>query len=281
MRHIATGILNLVTAAVLAAPAAQAKEPCGDVISINAPAGGAYRVALAIPESKPPLASLILLPGGGGFANLDEQGCAQALTGNSLIRSVAAFRAGGMVAALADAPAEYQGREGLGGFRIDARHATALGLLVRELRQRFPAPVWIVGTSRGAISAANAAARLGGGDAPDGVVLTSPVTVGTKGAMLWTIQSVFDLPLKQIAAPLLLVGHAADQCLRSPPTNLGRLAAATASGRQQIVTLTGGPGSRFTAPSLDACEGREPHGFADQETDAVAGIIRFVTGGRY
>lgn len=265
----------------LLANAAQSQSDCGRAEMAGSDASR-FRVAIAEPASGAPSAILVLLAGGGGFVDLDERGCARALTGNSLIRSIPAFRAGGVATALVDAPADHQGREGLGGFRIDPRHAAALGALIAQLRGRYGAPVWIVGTSRGAISAANAASRLIGPEAPDGVVLTSPVTVGSKGNMAWVIQSVFDLPLDRIRQPLLLVGHAGDRCLRSPADKLPAIAAAAAaSRRQQTVIVTGGPGSRHPAGSIEACEGREPHGFAEQEADVAAGILRFVHGGAY
>lgn len=237
------------------APMAGAAARCGEVLEVGA--------------------------GGGGAVKLDDQGCPRALAGNSLVRSIPIFRAAGVATALADAPAELQGRDGLGGHRIDPRHAEAIGALVRELRQRVGTPVWVVGTSRGAISAANAASRLAGEAAPDGVVLTSPVTVGSRSALGWTTQTVFDLPLDRIRLPLLVVGHEADRCLRSPATNLTRIATQASSTRKQVAAVGGGPGSRFASPDLGACEGREPHGFADQEAEVVAGIVRFVRGGAY
>lgn len=264
----------------LAIPAAAAAR-CGEVLQIDVEGGDSFRVALARPESGTPAATLILLPGGAGAVRLDDQGCPRSLAGNSLVRSIPLFRAAGAATALADAPANLQGRDGLGGHRIAPGHAEAIGTLVRDLRRRIDAPVWIVGTSRGAISAANAASRLAGEAAADGVVLTSPVTVGSRGALAWTSQSVFDLPLERIRLPLLVVGHEGDKCLRSPPTNLERIAAATAGPRRQVAIMTGGTGSRFATPDLGACEGREPHGFADQEAALVAGILRFVRGGNF
>ena len=93
-------------------------------------------------------------------------------------------------------------------------------------------------------------------------------------------QTVFDLPLAAIRLPLLVIAHAEDRCLRSPPGRIGELAARTASTRKQEVTLTGGPGWTGAA-STDACIGRAPHGFVEQEAEVVAGIARFVGGGRY
>jgi hypothetical protein len=91
---------------------------------------------------------------------------------------------------------------------------------------------------------------------------------------------VFDLPLTDIAQPLLVVVHAQDNCLRSPPTESARVIGATRSVRAQAVSVTGGPGVR-TADPLQACEGRSPHGFAEQEADVAQGIARFVRGARY
>ncbi len=279
MKRMLPILALLVLAAAPEMAAAQA--PCGRLETLAAAEGGPYRVSVGEPEGRP-AAVLILLPGGGGFADLDDRGCPRALTGNSLIRSVPAFRTAGVATALVDAPAAYQGGEGLGGFRIEPGHAAALGGLVPVLRQRYSVPVWIVGTSRGAISAANAASRLDGDAAPDGVVLTSPVSAGGRGRLAWVAQSVFDLPLDRIRQPLLLVGHEADRCLRSPPASLATIAAAASgSARLQVVTVTGGPGSRFASAAVEACEGREPHGFAEQEAEVAAGIVRFVRGGRY
>jgi hypothetical protein len=270
--------LLAVVALALLAPGAAAAA-CGEVLQIGEAGSDSFRAVLVLPDKGAPAATLLLLPGGGGAVGLDPGGCARRLTGNSLVRSMPLFRAAGVATVLADAPAGMQGRDGLGGHRIEPRHAEAIGLLVRELRRRVNAPVWIVGTSRGAISAANAASRLTGEAAADGVVLTSPVTVGSKSTAGWTAQSVFDLPLERIRLPLLVVGHDADRCVRSPASNLARIAAASASPRKQVAVMTSGPGSRFAAADLGACEGREPHGFAEQEAELVAGIVRFVRGG--
>ncbi len=91
----------------------------------------------------------------------------------------------------------------------------------------------------------------------------------------------FDLPLEEIRMPLLLVGHAADRCVRSPAARMGEVVArATGSPRHQMVTVSGGPGTPGAA-GLAACEGRSPHGYVDQEDEVAAGIVRFVKGGSY
>lgn len=251
---------------------------CGEVVNVQTHAGSTTRYALTVPQGAK--GALVLLPGGSGHADLDARGCAQKLKGNSLIRSQELFQREGFATALVDAPSDYTGAEGLGGFRASPGHAEDLGKVIADVRRRVPGPVWLIGTSRGAISAGNAAGRLKGTAAPDGVVLTSPVTVGTTGGRLaWTAQTALDAPLEGVTVPLLLVGHAADACLRSPPDGMAAIAKRTKSQRLQVVTVTGGPGSRQSG--LAACEGRSPHAFVEQEAEVAAGIARFVRGGIY
>jgi hypothetical protein len=38
---------------------------------------------------------------------------------------------------------------------------------------------------------------------------------------------------------------------------------------------------KTTMSSIDACVGRSPHGFVDQEAEVAAGIARFVRGGSF
>lgn len=266
------------TAGLLLAIAANSALACGDVVTLKTHGSSTTRYALTVPPKA--TAVLVLLPGGSGHADLGADGCARKLKGNSLIRSQELFQRDGFATALADAPSDHHGEHGLEDFRAKAAHAEDLGKVVADLRARLKLPVWIAGTSRGAISAANAAGRLSGASAPDGVILTSPVTVGTQGGrMAWTAQAVQDAPLERITLPLLLVGHAADNCMRSPASGLAGIERRAKSSRVQSVTITGGPGSRQSG--LAACEGRSPHGFADQEAEVATGIARFVRGGRY
>src|SRR5262245_4548083 len=164
------------------------------------------RYALAGPKEAPagdPIA-LVLLVGGGGDLDLDERGCPRALKGNSLVRSLPHFHADGFVTALVDAPSDHQGGDGLGGFRTSPDHAADLGLVVTDVRRRTNGSVWVVGTSRGTISAANVASRFTSLATPDGVVLTSAVTSGFRGARgkPWVSQTVFDLKLDAIRSPV-------------------------------------------------------------------------------
>jgi len=257
---------------------------CGEVVTIQTHDGTTTRYALAYPRPAPAeegRVALVLLVGGAGHLNLDDRGCPRALRGNSLVRSLPLFHGAGFVTALVDAPSDYAGADGLAGFRIAAEHAEDLGKLIADVRRRTQAAVWLVGTSRGSISAVNAAARLSGHSAPDGLVLTSALMSGFSGGRKpWVAQTVFDLPLEQIRVPVLVIGHVEDKCVRSPADRMQEIAARTAGVREQVVAVTGGPGWPGRA-GIEACVGRAPHGYVDQEAEVAAGIARFVKGGAY
>lgn len=277
LRQTASALLALLPAL------AHASATCGEVATVATHGGTTTRYTFNPPKPSPAGAiALVLLPGGGGHLDIDAAGCPRALKGNSLVRSAPLFRELGFHTALVDAPSSMPGEDGLAGFRLAADHAEDIGRIVADVRARSgAAAVWLVGTSRGSISATNAAARLAGPAAADGVVLTSALMFGQSGGRKSHVsQTVFDVPLESIVLPLLVVGHADDACLRSPTRLMGGIAERVGSARKQFVTVTGGPGGAGGA-SLAACEGRSPHGFIDQEAEVAAGIARFIRGERY
>jgi hypothetical protein len=280
-RVLVPALLGALTAAAIGPSVAFAQGACGELVRLPTH----DRTTTLVSLDKPSAASqdrttLVLLVGGGGYLNLDAKGCPRELKGNSLVRSLPHFHKAAFATALVDAPSDHPGEDGLKGFRITAKHADDLGKVVANVRRRNNGPVWLVGTSRGTLSAVNAASRLTGEAAADGVVLTSAITSGGKGGRKpWAAQTVFDVRLEAIRMPVLVVGHASDKCVRTPARLMGRITARTNGAREQVVTVTGGPGGRF--PGLEACQGRTPHGFLQQEAEVAAGIARFVRGGSY
>lgn len=254
---------------------------CGELVTVQTHGGTTTLYTLAHPQPAPAQGvrvALVLLVGGGGHLDFDDRGCPRALKGNSLVRSLSHFHGAGFVTALVDAPSDHPGEDGLAGFRIAPEHAEDLGKVIADVRARTKASVWLIGTSRGTISAVNAAARLAGSAAPDGLVLTSALTSGYSGARKeWVAHSVFDLPLEEIRIPVLVVGHAQDKCVRTPPELMSRITDRTSGAREQVVTVTGGPGEPEPS-SVYACRGRSPHGYIGQEAEVVAGIARFIGG---
>ena len=258
---------------------AQEPKSCGELIELAGHNNTKLFYSFVVPDNAK--AVLVLLPGGPGFADLDKSGCARKLKGNSLVRTRDLFHTQGFATVLADAPSNYRGPDGLGGFRISPLHAGDLGKIIADTRQRTKLPVWLVGTSRGSISAVNAASRLTGDQAPDGLVLTSPVTSGNPGGRKpWVAQTVFSVNLAAIKIPVLIVAHANDTCIRTPPSLAASILNHTNGSREQAVTVKGGNVHRGEA-GIDVCTGRTPHGFIGQEQELIDGIIRFIKGGNY
>lgn len=292
MRSSVAGLIFLAAAAAPAFAQNGAASPavsCGELVTVATHGGSTTRYALAGQAAPHPgtagrggPTALVLLVGGGGDVALDEGGCPRSLTRNSLIRMRPFFHAAGFVTALVDAPSDQRGEEGLAGFRTAPSHAEDLGKVIADLRARTGGAVWLLGHSRGTISAANAAARLTGPAAPDGLVLLSAMMVGEASRRKpYAAQTVFDPPLDAIAVPVLVIGHAADNCVRSPARQIGEVTARTRSPRRQSVVLTGGPIAPGRAPNIGDCGPGEPHDFVAQEDELAAGIMRFVGGGLY
>ena len=266
--------------------AAATPQPCGPVVTLAAHASSTIRYSW-LPGQKQADATgsvaLVLLVGGPGTLDLDDTGCPRHLNGNILIRAAPMWRAAGLTTVLVDAPSDWAGDEGLAGFRIEPAHAHDLARVIHDVRHRTGASaVWLIGHSRGTLSAANAAARLHGDDAPDGVVLASAMLSGEAARRKpWAAQTVFDTGVKDFTGALLLLGHVADNCTRSLPQRLDAVGQGAKSARLQVALVTGGPRSTGRAPNLAGCEVHEAHDYVEQDTEFAVGVLRFITGGQF
>jgi len=127
-------------------------------------------------------------------------------------------------------------------------------------RESLCPPVWLIGTSRGAISVANAAARLSGAERPDGIVVTSGTLMSSRSDSQSAQSTVRGL--NRIAVPTLLVGHELDQCRFSPASDaVAFRKLLTGAPRVDVKTLSGG------ISEGPPCESWAYHGFngLDQE----------------
>jgi pimeloyl-ACP methyl ester carboxylesterase len=130
-------------------------------------------------------------------------------------------------------------------------------------------PVWLVGTSRGTISAATAAARLANiGPAAAGLVLTATLTDDPVPD-----KDVFDAPPHLIDVPVFIASHEDDACFVSPPDDIDDLVAAPAGAPKVKAEklLKGGHGA-----ISDACDALAPHGFFGVEAKVIKKIAKFI-----
>jgi len=154
-----------------------------------------------------PIATVILFAGYGGYLDITKSGIQQP-SENFLVRSRELFAARNFITVVIDTPSDFSSTEGILGWRATKTHAQDLQKIISKLRQTADVPLWLVGTSRGTISVANAAARLQE-NGPDGIVLTATVVeAGGRNSGY-----VGDVDLEKIRVPTLIVHHDEDGCV--------------------------------------------------------------------
>lgn len=207
-----------------------------------------------------PRATLLLLPGGAGGFGQVAQG--RATGANFLVRSAPLFAAQGFNVAVAGRPSDIDDLDYE--LRLGERHQTDLREVLAELRRRSPAPVWLVGTSRGTVSAVAAALRLQ--DQLAGLVLSSSIVAAGKTGNL------ASQDLAALKLPVLMVHHRQDACGVCPPaavpTVLAKLSAAPV---KQLLWADGG-----STTSGEACGALHRHGYIGIEAEVVAQISAWI-----
>lgn len=217
-----------------------------------------------------PIAVLMLLIGGNGKLNL---ALGQQNTGstNFVARTRYHFAAERYVVALVDAASDFLALgSGLSGHRQPHqlhgdKYLLDLAAVMSDLRTRYPTlPLWAVGTSRGTIGAAVAAAYVA--PPPDGIVLTSPLTGPSAVGDLQTVD------LESISVPALIVSHQDDECSVTKPEDSKTLKHRfTSAPRVQLRIFNGG-----SAPLSDACDPLAPHGFFGIEQKVIEAITKWI-----
>ena len=252
MKSLLAAILGIVV------PLAYGQE----IVTLQTRPGATQSYFLArAPQS--PQAVAVLLPGGGGNIRLrTEDGQIRFGPNNFVVRTRTEYINRGVVAAIVDAPSDQQ--TGMADeFRLGEQHHTDISAMVEDLKKRFPGiPVFLVGTSRGTISAAALGKRMG--KSVDGVVLTSTVFLPSSGRRSQPGLSGFDF--SSIAAPLLFVHHVDDGCGVTPYYAAKRLA-----DRYPLVSVTGGQ-----PPQSEPCEALSAHGYLGKEDETVEAIVNWM-----
>jgi predicted esterase len=204
-------------------------------------------------------ATVLLFSGGSGGIGYRD---GEPKSGNFLIRSRDEFAKAEFNVALMGNPSDMP--KLTPAFRQSSEHFADVRAVVQDIRSRTPAPIWLVGTSQGTISAAASGIDLG--SAIQGVVLTSTLSGQQVGG------SVSDLALNQLAVPVLVHQHAKDSCKLTPPYLAARLIdKLTASPVKKYIEVDGGQN-----PTGPACEAFHYHGYIEMEPQAVAQISAWI-----
>lgn len=231
-----------------------------DIVTLSTRSGVTQSYLLAAPEAGKAKAVAILFPGGAGKTDLERETARKVLNrGNFLVRTRQMFAAQGVAAAVVDSPSDQpSGMED--NFRLSESHAEDIGKVVADLKKRFPGlPVFLVGTSRGTISAASAGKRLG--KEVDGVALTSTLFLANRRQ-----PGLSGFDFSTIPSPLLFVHHVDDGCSVTPYSSAKRL-----SDRFPLVSVSGG-----MPPQSDPCEAMSAHGYLGKEPETVEAIAKWM-----
>jgi len=212
-------------------------------------------------------AVVLLFPGSGGLIQLrSENGKPRFNQGNFLVRSRAEFIKRGMVAAILDAPSDQQNGWGMSDlFRLSDEHLQDMSVVTEYLAKRFPeVPLFLIGTSRGTISAAALGSRLAQQTA--GAVLTATMFRQTSKKSKEPGEGLSKFDFATIKVPLLLVHHVSDQCESTPYADAARL-----SEKYPLISVFGGP-----TPQSGPCEAVSQHGFLGKESETVEQIVNWM-----
>jgi len=244
---------------VLGAGAAHAQE----IVNLQTRGDVTQSYLLVKPEAGPVQGVAVLFPGAAGILELRLEGDRIAFRRNNfLVRSREEFVRHGVAAAIVDAPSDQpQGMDDY--FRIGKAHATDIAAVIADLKKRLgDVPVFLVGTSRGTISAAALGRAFG--DSVAGVVLTATLFLASGGRSPNPGLSGFDFTT--IRSPLLFVHHAEDECRYTPYRSAKNLAS-----RFPLITINGGDPAR-----AQPCEALSAHGFLGKEPETVEAIVKWM-----
>lgn len=229
------------------------------MITLSTRPGVQQRILMIQPEGKS-TGILILFPGGDGAGHFKESGRGFRLSNNFLVRGSHLFALEGFTAAILDVPSDRP--SGMSdGFRTSPGHLREMRAVVSFFAETYRQPIFLVGTSRGTLSAAYVATAIEEAGV-GGVVLTG------------TYEQIGSLPLERIRYPVLFIHHRDDGCRITPYAGARDLfRRVTASRKKDFVTVIGG-----NPPLSKPCEALSYHGFLGKENEVVKAITDWLSG---
>lgn len=258
---------KIILCALLAALAAASPAAAQNTRTVDIPTrpGVTQRFLVITPEQ--PKAAVILFAGGDGGLSLSAEGGMQNLGGNFLVRSRQLFANQGFTTVVIDAPSDRQSYPFLSGQRQTAAHIADVKAVMAWLRAQAKIPVWLIGTSRGTLSAGYIATLLPPVDGgPDGIVLTATILRDSRS------RTVPEMELDRIRIPVLVAHHRHDGCRGTLHSDLPLLMTRlTTPPRKELFVFEGG------IDQGDPCQARAYHGFNGIEREVIDKIAAWIT----
>ncbi|MDF3982203.1 hypothetical protein P3W24_08985 [Luteibacter sp. PPL201] len=248
---------------MLAASGAPAEAgPRGDTDAIQTlrlADGDMQRILVA--KATPSKGTIVMLPGGEGDVGLHGDGDIRH-GHNVVVRTRALWNAHGYSVVIPDTIDHAN----LRGQRSTPAYGQRVEELIAYAHAHVGGPVFLLGTSQGAIAAMNGAAHAPEGRLA-GLVLTESVSVkGGSG------ETVFDADPAHVRVPALVVANRDDRCDVAPPGNAPRIAASmTSSPDVHVLEVSGG-----VKKSDRDCGSLTPHGYFGIESEVVSRIASWL-----
>jgi hypothetical protein len=254
--------LSVILLAVGMCARGMAQDLPGSLLQVDSVRAG-VKIPVFLHASTGAHTTLVLLPGGaGGIGKVGFDGWPEG--GNFLIRSGKLFASQGFNLAMVARPSDQSDMDYP--FRMGTNHMDDLERVLRHVRKTWVGPVWLVGTSRGTVSATAAAIALKDAGLIDGVVLTSSVV------RLRVTGAVPTQELSAIRVPVLVLHHSQDACRFCLPQDVPPvLSGLTHAGARALLWVDAGEGV-----SGDPCEAQHYHGFKGAESMAVQMIADWI-----
>ncbi len=176
------------------------------------------------------------------------------------------FAEQGFISVLVDAPSDQE-RESLSDkFKLSKAYTKDIKNVIEFVSKNSPKPIFLMGHSRGAISAAHVGAVLND-DRIGGVILTGS-DGGRRRVSLATIR------LKKITYPVLFVHHRDDGCF-DIETVRKRSKRLKKSPKVNFIEVVGGN----SPPDHDPCRGgKNPHTFLGKQKEVIKAVADWATG---
>jgi len=218
---------------------------------------------LVIKANSKPSTALILFPGADGAKHFGEKDGRFWVSNNFLMRSSRDLAAAGYIVVAVDAPSD-QSCGMSDQFRTSPQHAKDVRKIIAYLKEKHRmASLYLVGTSKGTISAAYLASVL---DEPsiEGVILTAVYPPAELGG----------IDFSEIDDPVLIVHHVYDECRVTPFHGAVEMKERlTESSGVDLVGVTGG-----IPPVSGPCNALSRHGFYGAEQPVIRVIKDWMSG---
>lgn len=218
---------------------------------------------LVIKANSRPSTALVLFPGADGTKHFGEKDGRFWVSKNFLMRTAGDLAAAGYIVVAVDAPSD-QSYGMSDAFRTSKKHAKDIQKIIAYLKEKHRVnSLYLVGTSRGTISAAYLASVIDDSSLA-GVILTAVYPPADLG----------NIDLTEIDDPVLIVHHVFDDCRVTP--YLGAMELKARLTESPMVNLVGVTG--VIPPASGPCDALSNHGFYGMDKPVVKVITDWLSG---